>query len=146
MTYEGPDRRQLDRRMSSTTEMWLERKRLVIHAVVAACVSLLVAGVTTLVVSAEVNEKLRVSNVTSCDGSNLLRGYALLATADGKPKNPEPGSLGDLLLKIRDCEATFERDRIVPVENHVEREFLAALASGRRVAVRDSGRRLELLP
>jgi hypothetical protein len=131
-------------RRRSTTELWLPRNVLIICMAAAAVVSLLISFPTVLVVESQSNDRIRANAVNMCDGSNLLRGFALIATQarEGSPSR----NLAQDLLKIRDCEASYDAGRIIAVDEHVEREYLKALMERRRVAIRDGGRRLEVMP
>ena len=124
-------------RRRSTTELWLPRNVVMICAAFAAIVSLAVALATVLIVTRSVNKPIRTSALNMCDGTNMLRGFARLATHENKPKPPDPNNLADYLLRIRDCEKTFDRQRITHVDVATEVEFLTALANFRRVRIRD---------
>jgi Na+-transporting NADH:ubiquinone oxidoreductase subunit NqrC len=117
--------------------MWLNRNTLIVVVAVSVFCSCIVSGVTVWVMGKQTNAGLRTVQINMCDGTNMLRGFARLATHGGKAQPPNPRNLADFLLRIRDCEATFDEKRVVHVSDEVEVEFLLELSKFRRVAIRD---------
>lgn len=109
-------------------------------AAVSTVVALAVSLAAFLLVTKEANDGFRTSAVSACDGTNLLRGVARLAFHHWRPTRPSLPP--DYLLRIRDCEATYDQQRVVLVDESVELRFLTELSRGRRVAVRNHGETL----
>lgn len=116
---------------------WLNTRLIAIVIAVTFAGSMIVSAATVAVVSHGTNEGFRTASVNGCDGSNLLRGVALLAL---------PGEDSSLrgLLHVRDCGATYDSGRVVNVDAGQEDRFLTELAANHRVAVR--GKRLVRIP
>lgn len=131
---------QIDRRQG-TTGVWLNRQTLIASILASIIISLVVSIATVLSVQGQTNSSFRTVSVNACDGANLIRGVARLLLHDWKPQPPSNRS--DQLLRIRDCEATYDRKRIVIAEEDVELEYLRRLSEGTRVAIRNGG---ELVP
>jgi hypothetical protein len=135
------------------TLLWLNRRLIVVVVSVAAIVSTLVSIVLLLMVGGQLtardvrtDSQIRDTQVQICDGTNLLRGFARLAIHGFKPTLPDPHNLGDYLLRIRDCQESYDQARIIVIPGAREQAFLAELALMHRVAVRDGGRRFVLIP
>lgn len=124
---------------TSVTLHWLNLRLLIVVVTLTTTVSLLVSLGTVLLVQSEANRAVRVGVVNSCDGANLLRGFARLATHRGTPTLPDDHNLADWLLRIRDCEATYDTGHVVVIAPVRELAYLRLLAHRQRVAVRDGG-------
>lgn len=132
--------------LHEVTLRWLNRRLLIVVVCLSAGVALIVGLVTALVVAHQANAGFhrvertnanleRINAVESCDGVNLLRGHDRLKSSDKR---------SDVLLRIRDCPATYDRGRIVVLSRREERVYLLALAHQHRVAARH-GRRGQLV-
>jgi hypothetical protein len=121
---------------------WLNARTIAIVVIVALGTAGFVGGAVAFLVQKESNGALRTNSILACDGVNLIRGDARLLTHHLKPTYPDPKDPADWLLRLRDCEATYDRQRIVIVSRGVEYRYLVELAMHHRVAIRDGGRRL----
>lgn len=138
-SYQGPERR-------GVTIHWLNARLIAVVCAVSTVTALVVCVVTLIVVQGQANTALRTSAILGCDGANLLRGVARLLTHEGKPTVPDDNNLVDSLLRVRDCETTYDEERVVSCQPAQEFQFLARLADRQRVAVREGCRRFEPIP
>lgn len=140
-------------RPQEVTLKWMNGRVLTVVVLVSIATSASVGTVLALTVGDQANRALkreqnevirlsRTAAINGCDGSNLLRGDARLLTHRLKPTRPDNNDLSDWLLRLRDCEKTYDQGRIVLLSSEVEYRFLQALSRRHRVAIRDGGRRL----
>lgn len=135
-----------DHDQHQVTLRWLNARLIIVVIATSFVTALVVGGVVALVVQQQANAAFREASVSNCDGSNLLRGFARLATNRGVPTRPNDSNLGDWLLRIRDCETSYDEGRVVVISSSNEVMYLTALAAHRRVAVRDGGKKLVAIP
>jgi hypothetical protein len=146
-----------DPRHEPVSLRWLNARLIVVVVAVAAVVSLIVVAATALIIQEQINGDLRVTvdrdahlarrdAINGCDGANLMRGFARIATHHGHATRPDDHVLSDWLLRIRDCPATYDRARIVVLPPNEEVAFLMALSHLHRVAVREHRGHFFLVP
>lgn len=125
-----------DRDHPPVTIRWLNRRLIIVVVAVSLTGALLISALTVAVITSSTNAAFREAAINGCDGSNLLRGFARLATHGGRPTVPDNADLADWLLRIRDCGASYDRGHVVTINAGEERAYLAQLAERKRVAVR----------
>lgn len=139
------ERPRVDRRKSSSG-LWIPKSAIIFCVALAIAASMLISLATVLVVQNQTNDRLQKVYVNMCDGVNLLRGFARIATHGGKPEPPDENNLGDWLLRIRDCEETYRTGIVATIDADEEVSYLTALSKHKRVAVRDQGQKLVPIP